>query len=148
MSWLSHNWTSRSKKNHWVGQSLLLMAVHGKFHHKYVEGCDKCQCYRKDPTVQIHPQEVPEGPWQLVGVNLISPLPMPKRKDMILNIIDHYTKQIHLFPVTSQITADGIAGIYFDFVFLLHEIPWKIVSDWGPQFDARSMCSLYINDLG
>ena len=27
---------------------------------KYVEGCDKCQCYRKDlhPKAQIHPHEV------------------------------------------------------------------------------------------
>ena len=75
---------------------------------KYVEGCDKCQRYRKDihSKAQVHPQEVPEGPWQLIGIDLISPLPMSKGKDMILNVVDHYTKQIHLFPVTSQITAD------------------------------------------
>ena len=39
---------------------------------------------------------------------------------MILNIVDHHTKQIHLFLVTSQITADGVASIYFDHVFPLH----------------------------
>ncbi len=33
---------------------------------------------------------------------------------MILNIVDHYTKQIHLFPVTSQIMADSVASIYFE----------------------------------
>ena len=98
---------------------------------KYVEGCDKCQRYRKDmhPSAQIHPQEVPEGPWQLIGIDLIGPLPMSKGKDMILNVVDHYTKQVHLFPVTSQITADGVAGIYFDYVFPLHGIPRKIISD-------------------
>ena len=62
---------------------------------------------------------------------------------MILNIVDHYTKQIHLFPVTSQITADGITSIYFDHVFPLHGIPQKIVSDRGPQFAATSMHVLY-----
>ena len=62
---------------------------------------------------------------------------------MILNIVDHYTKQIHLFPVTSQITADGVASIYFDHVFPLHRIPQKIISDRGPQFAARSMRALY-----
>ena len=105
---------------------------------KYIEGCDKCQHYRKDihPKAQIHPQEVPEGPWQLVDVDLIGPLPESKGKDMILNIVDHYTKQIHLFPVTSQITVDGVAGIYFNFVFPLHGIPCKIISDRGPQFAA------------
>ena len=111
----------------------------------YVEGCDKCQRYRKDihPKAQIQPQEVPEGPWQLVGVDLIGPLPVSKGKDMILNVVDHYTKQIHLFPVTSQITADGVASIYFEQVFPLHGIPKKIISDRGPQFAARSMRALY-----
>ena len=73
------------------------------------KGCDKCQHYRKDlhPKAQIHPHEVPEGPWQLIKVDLIGPLPMSQGKHMILNIVDHYTKQIHPFPVTSQITADG-----------------------------------------
>ena len=111
----------------------------------YVEGCNKCQCYRKalHPKAQIRPQEVPEGPWQLIGVDLIGPLPMSCGKDMILNIVDHCTKQIHLFPVTSQITADGVASIYFNHVFPLHVIPQKIISDRGPQFAARSMCALY-----
>ena len=86
---------------------------------------------------------MPEGPWQLIGVDLIGPLPLSQGKDMILNIVDHYTKQIHLFPVTSQITADGVASIYFDHVLPLHRIPQKIVSDRGPQFAARSMRALY-----
>ena len=112
---------------------------------KYVEGCDKCQRYQKDlhPKAQIHPHNVPEGPWQLIGVDLIGPLPMSQGKDMILKMVDHYTKQIHLFPVTSQLTVDGVASIYFNHVFPLHEIPQKIISDRGPQFSARSMHALY-----
>ena len=115
------------------------------FIEKYVEGCDRCQCYCKDlhPKAQIHPHDVPEGPWHLIGVDLIGPLPMSRGKDMILNIVDHYTKQIHLIPVTSQITADRVASIYFNHVFPLHGIPQKIVSDRGPQFAARSMRALY-----
>ena len=101
---------------------------------KYVDGCNKCQRYCKDrhPTAQLVPHKVPEGPWQLIGVDLIGPLSMLRGKDMILNVVDHYTKQIHLFPVTSQITADSVASIYFDHVFPLHEIPQKIISDRGP----------------
>jgi hypothetical protein len=114
------------------------------FISSYVKGCDKCQSYRKDihPKVLVHPQEVPEGPWQVIGVDLIGPLPMSKGKDTILNIVDHYMKQLHLFPVTTQITADGVPSIYFDYVFPLHGIPRKIISDRGPQFAARSMRAL------
>ena len=50
---------------------------------------------------------------------------------------------LNIFPVTSQITADSVAGIYFDFVFPLHGIPCKIISDRGPQFVARSMHAIY-----
>jgi hypothetical protein len=74
---------------------------------------------------------------------MIGPLPMSQGKDAILNIVDHYTKQIHLFPVTVQLTADGVASIYFKQVFLLHGTPKKIISDRGPQFVARSMHALY-----
>ena len=61
----------------------------------YIEGCDKCQCYRKDihPKAQIQPQEIPEGPWQIVSVDLVGPLPLSKGKDMILNVVDHYRKK-------------------------------------------------------
>jgi hypothetical protein len=111
----------------------------------YVEGCNRCQHYRKDlhPKALIQPQEVPEGPWQTIGIDLISPLPVSRGKDAILNIVDHYMKQIHLFPVTTQLTADGVASIYFKQVFPLHGIPKKIISDRGPQFAARSMRALY-----
>jgi hypothetical protein len=104
----------------------------------YVEGCDKCQRYRKDihPKAIIQLQEVPEGPWQTIGVDLMGPLPVSRGKDAILNIVDHYTKQIHLFPVTTQLTADGVASIYFEQIFPLHGIPKKIISDRGPQFAA------------
>jgi hypothetical protein len=111
----------------------------------YVEGCDRCQRYRKDlhPKALIQPQEVPEGPWQTIGIDLIGPLPVSRGKDAILNIVDHYTKQIHLFPVTTQLTADGVASIYFEQVFPRHGIPKKIISDRGPQIAARSMRALY-----
>jgi hypothetical protein len=111
----------------------------------YVEGCDRCQRYQKDlhPKALIQPQEVPEGPWQTIGIDLIGPLPVSRGKDAILNIVDHYMKQIHLFPVTTQLMADGVASIYFEQVFPLHGIPKIIISDRGPQFAARSMHTLY-----
>ena len=97
----------------------------------YVEGCEKYQCYRKDhhPTVPMQPQEVPEGPWQTIGVNLITGLPMSHGKNAIMTVVDHFTKQVHLYPVTDSITADGVADIYFHKVFPLHGFPKKIISD-------------------
>ena len=64
----------------------------------YVEGCDRCQRYRQDhyPTAPVLLQEVPEGPWQTIGVDMIVGLPESKGKNAILTVVDHYTKQVHL----------------------------------------------------
>ena len=56
-----------------------------------------------------------------------------------MTVMDHFTKQVHLYPVTDSITADGVADIYFHKVFPLHGFPKKIISDRGPQFTTRSM---------
>ena len=60
----------------------------------YVEGCDRCQRYWQDhrPTTPILPQEVPEGPWQTIGVDMIVGLLESKGKNAILTVVDHYTK--------------------------------------------------------
>jgi hypothetical protein len=107
----------------------------------YVEGCDKCQQYRKDyhPTVPIQPQEVPEGPWQTIGIDLIIGLPTSHGKNAIMMVVDHFTKQVHLYPITDSLTANGVVDIYFYKVFPLHRFPKKIISNQGPQFAARSM---------
>ena len=61
---------------------------------------------------------------------------------MILNVVDRYTKQIHLFPVNSQIAADGVASIYFEQIFPLHGIPKQIISDLGPSL-LQGACGPY-----
>ena len=116
---------------------------------KYVKGCDKRQRYRKDrhSTAPIIPHEVPEGPWQLIGVDLIGPLPMSRGKDMILNIVDHYTKQIHLFPVTSQITAEGVASIYLTMYFPCMGFLRKSSVIEVPSL-LQGACVHYTNNLG
>jgi hypothetical protein len=66
-------------------------------------------------------------------------LPTSHGKNAIMTVVDHFTKQVHLYPVIDSLTADGVADIYFHKVFPLHEFPKKIISDWGPQFAARLM---------
>ena len=135
---LNYYGTPGQKWYHRTSQSLLLVATHFWIYIQLRQRLQQMPALSKGftvhPKAQVHLQEVPEGPWQLIGVDLIGPLLMSRGKDMILNIVDHYTKQIHLFPVTSQITSDGVASIYFDHVFPLHGIPHKIISDRGPQF--------------
>ena len=115
------------------------------FVNKYVAGCEHCQRYKpaRHPRATLQPHEVPAGPWQTVGVDLITGLPLVDGYDAIVVYIDHYSKQVHAIPTTSEVDADGVAEIHYREIFRLHGIPTKIVSDRGPQFAARLMHALY-----
>ena len=52
------------------------------------------------------------GPWQTVGVDLVTGLPIVNGYDAIIVYIDHYSKQVHVIPTTSEVDAEGIADIH------------------------------------
>jgi hypothetical protein len=115
------------------------------FVNKYVTGCDTCQRCKpaRHPRSTLQPHDVPEGPWQTVSVGLVTGLPQVGRYDAVVVYIDHYSKQVHVIPTTSDVDAEGIADIHYKEIFRLHGIPTKIVSDRGPQFAAQLMKALY-----
>jgi hypothetical protein len=109
---------------------------------KYVAGCDTCQqqkagFYPKAPT---EPLDVPEGPWQVVGVDLVTGLPKSNGYNAICTIVDHYTHIVRAVPCKLTIGAKGVAKIYVRKVFRLHGIPRWFVTDRGPQLAAHIMC--------
>ncbi|KAL5512271.1 hypothetical protein ACEPAG_3556 [Sanghuangporus baumii] len=112
----------------------------------YVRGCDHCQrtkALRVTRAKVLHPNEVPEAPWQIVTVDLIGELPESNGFNAICVVVDRFSKQIHAIPTTTKLTAEGMARIYRDHVFRLHGLPKKIIHDRGVQFDAKMMKELY-----
>ena len=115
------------------------------FVSKYVSGCDTCQWSKpaQHPWSILQPHDMPEGPWQMIGVDLITGLPWVNNYDVIAVYIDHYSKQVHIIPTTSNVDAEGMVDIYYQEIFWLHGVPTKIISNCGPQFVARLMKALY-----
>lgn len=112
---------------------------------KYVAGCERCQRYKAapHPRSELHPHDVPGGPWETVGVDLVTGLPKCDGFDAIAVYVDHYSDQCHVLPTHTEVTAEGIADLHYREIFRLHGVPQKMVSDRGPQFAARVMRELY-----
>jgi hypothetical protein len=50
---------------------------------KYIKACQKCQQAKPDQmkrAAPLHPHNVPEGPWEIISVDLMGPLPDFSRK--------------------------------------------------------------------
>jgi len=59
--------------------------------------------------------------------------------DAIVVIVDQFTKMIRLKVTTTNISLEGIAKIYRDSIWKLHEVPKKILNDQRPQFALKFM---------
>uniref|UniRef100_A0A0W0FVK7 Integrase catalytic domain-containing protein n=1 Tax=Moniliophthora roreri TaxID=221103 RepID=A0A0W0FVK7_MONRR len=114
-------------------------------HGTLEQECERCQ--RSKPAVHpdatLCPHDVPEGPWNIVGVDLITGLPESQRYDTIITYIDLYSKQVYVLPTVTTLNAKGVADIHYREIFCLYSILHKFVSDKGPQFAAQVTHALY-----
>jgi len=109
---------------------------------RYIQGCFKCQqnkVQHQRKAGELHPLEIPQGPWQEISIDIIGPLPKSNRMDAIVIIVNRFTKMICLKATTTNISSEEIAKIYRDDIWKLHGIPRKILSDRGPQFASKFM---------
>jgi len=83
--------------------------------------------------------DIPQGPWQEISIDIIGPLPKSNGMNVIVVIVDQFTKMILLKATMMNISLEGIAKIYRDDIWKLHEVPRKILSDRGLQFALKFM---------
>ena len=58
---------------------------------KYVQGCFKCQqnkIQHQKEAGELHPLDIPGGPWQEISIDIIGPLPKSNGMDAIVVIVD------------------------------------------------------------
>jgi len=70
-------------------------------------------------------------------VNFTMKLPVVAEKDAILVVCNRLSKMTHFVATMEGISAEGLARLFRDNVWKLHELPESVVSDRGPQFAAE-----------
>ena len=73
--------------------------------------------------------ETPTEPWKNIVADFITGLPEAQGFDTILVVVDRSKKQMHAIPTTSEMSALGLAKLYWDNVWKLHGLPDSIISD-------------------
>lgn len=54
--------------------------------------------------------------------------------NMIMVIVDWFTKYAYIILTTETINAEWMANILLQYIFVNHRIPNKIISDWDKLF--------------
>ena len=110
---------------------------------KYVFSCDMCQkvkvsrhCSYSDMQSLLHSTDS----WEEIIMNMITDLLLSKCRDniydVILVMIDHYTKMTRYLSTINKLTAVKLTDMFFEHIVLWYEISRKIVSDWESIFTS------------
>ena len=99
---------------------------------RYVTGCEKCQANKPNQQLKrnnLHPNEIPKGPWEVISIDLVGLLPESSGHDGILVIVDRFSKMACYIPISMNITVQGVAKISWDQVFKDVGLPQKVISN-------------------
>jgi hypothetical protein len=112
----------------------------------YVQACDSCirsKHSNQVPAGLLNPIDLPSRPWEEIGCDLITGLPVSEGYDAIFTVVDRFYKMVHYIPTTSKANAVDIANLFVNFIWKLHGLPRKVISDRGPSFIAKFLRQLY-----
>jgi hypothetical protein len=99
---------------------------------KYVKGCVMCSTF--NPTKRKYglysSVPIPSHPWESISMDFVGVLPMTKGgHDYLYVVVDRFSKMCILIPCKKQITAEKIANLFFQHVWVHFGLPTSIISD-------------------
>jgi hypothetical protein len=114
--------------------------------HRFVAECTVCQQAKpehvKSPGL-LQPLPVPTEPWEMISLDFVEGLPKSHNCDVILVIIDRFTKYGHFLPMSHPFIALQVAQLFINSVYRLHGLPKIIVSDRDKIFTSTLWKELF-----
>jgi hypothetical protein len=83
----------------------------------YVDGCETCQWTKPNRLphkTPLHPFDPPSQPWEIITVDLIGPFPECQGYNMIMTIVDWFTKAVKFEATHLELKSEGFARILRD----------------------------------
>lgn len=112
----------------------------------YIKQCPVCQINKaehcKYPGL-LQPLPVPDFAWCHISMNFVEGLPTSNNKDLILVVVDRFTKYSHFIAMKHPITVSSVARAFVDNIFKLHGLPSVIVTDRDKIFTSNLWQELF-----
>jgi hypothetical protein len=112
----------------------------------YVAGCSVCQQSKPDRSKYpglLQPLPVPDQAWQVVSLDFIEGLPRSTNANIILVVVDKYSKYAHFLPLLHPYTAFKVDKIFMSSIYKLHGMPEAIISDRDHIFTSTLWQELF-----
>ena len=108
--------------------------------------CDLClrtKPWQHSPVGELQPLSVLDAWWDTLSVDFVVKLLESSGHDAIMTVVDAVSKRVHFIPMHTTVTAEGAARLFLHYVWKLHGLLKRVVSDRRPQFIALFTKELY-----
>ena len=110
-----------------------------------MDGCNIYQQYKnkgKAPVEKLMPNVILKKLQSYILADFITKLPLVQGYDTILIVCDCFSKIVHFIATMEKTLAKGLAQLFRDYVWKLHDLSESIILDRGMQFAAEIMKEL------
>lgn len=107
---------------------------------QFVRQCETCQKAKTEriyPAGLLQPLPIPKRPWAVISLDFIEGLPKSRGFDVILVIVDKFSKYGHFLPMKHPYTTLSVAMAFMHNIFKLHGMPLAIISDRDRVFTSN-----------
>jgi len=129
--WLSSSWTPQMMETNRTGHAWLLVAKDGPLFNRLCERLWPLQLHENLSSVPHQKAHAQPNHWLSLASHLgwsETELPLSQGYDAIMVVVDHLSKQAHVKPTTSDITATGVAWLFWDHIWKLHGLLEEVIS--------------------
>jgi hypothetical protein len=106
----------------------------------YIPSCRECQQFKSStqkPTGPLHPLPIPDSRGDSIAMDFIGPLPEDDGFDCILTITDRLHSDIQIIPTRTDLTAQGLAELFFEHWYCENGLPLDIYCDRDKLFVSK-----------
>jgi hypothetical protein len=146
---LQHHVMEKFHEGHYSGQKMMWRLRNMFWWYKlpssvdkFVKSCVTCAQSKASGAIRCQSGSLPSpGPYELVFIDIVGPLPSYDKFRYILTMEDSFTKFVRAIPLRS-ISADSVAAAFYRQWISTFHAPVRLHSDNGTQFSSSFMVSV------